>query len=423
MEKNSSFDGSVRNQLKDFIGSKRWSVSRFASRYVDLYAQIYSKMEAPSSSTARKLIEDKNHIFSEREVTVLERMTNLPFIQLWLENQHRVLLAKSLGYTETSENFDPESLLEWEIRQQSLKPTAQNAESLTTVIQRYIVTESIKPLVILTEYPEYALTLMRQNLSESEEVSAEMLLKCGEDMPLDTAYCNTEEMPDCIDGAKLLNRSIEIMQSALALKRRRHIILIYDADKKESELISRQWYPSAFVFVFTPPAALVESTETEPLHEDYREYCLKRMRTLPPMFKDELMKCKPFTDCDSTEECAVNILHIYNEQREWLTPGSYYYKPLQKLISTLMPNEWLNENFDRKSFLTAVAEYPVWLKRKEQELIDAGISIETDELHNKGLEGMSCFWDGMFFLGYNESLDVEGWHNVFEEEYTKSLMD
>ncbi len=64
------FDNRVRNQLKDFIGEKHWSVSRFAMRYVELYAELYSKMEAPGTSTARKLIEDKNHVFSEKEVTV-----------------------------------------------------------------------------------------------------------------------------------------------------------------------------------------------------------------------------------------------------------------------------------------------------------------------------------------------------------------
>lgn len=426
MGNNSSFDSRVRNQLKDFIGSKRWSVSRFASRYVDLYAEIYSKMEAPGTSTARKLIEDKNHIFSEREAVVLERMTNMPFVQHWLENQHGVLLAKSSGYAETSNNLDPESLLEWEIRRQSDKGVTHNTESLISVVQRYVsATQTAKPLVILTEYPEYALTLMRQYLSESEETSVEMLLLHGEDMPLDTLFCNTEVPPDCVDGSQLLNRSIEIMQSAQTHKRRRHVILIYDANKDESELISDQWSPSAFIFVFSPPSKIAESiTPDESLKEDYREYCLSRMRTLPQIFKDEIMACKQsFENCDSADECAENILKLYNEQREWLNPDSYYYKPLLKLISTVMPDEWLNSDFDRRSFLTAVAEFPVWLKRKKQELTDAGISIETDILHRKAMDGMEGFWVGMFYCGFNESHDAEGWHIVFEEDYTRSMME
>lgn len=425
MAKLTSFDDRIRNQLRDFLGAKRWSVSRFAERYVSLYGEMYSKMEAPGRSTARKLIEDKNHVFSEKEVNVLERMTLFPLVQLWLENQHKVLLTKSSSYENTSDNLDSESLLMWEIRRQSDGGPARTSESLTSVIKRFVIAETTKPLIILTDDRwKSVLTIIKNTLPDAERVSEALLLKQGEDVSVDTIYCFAQDTPpDCVDGGKLFHRSIEIMQRGRVLKHPRHVILVYTATPSEADLIMNQWGSSAYLFRFLPSDELVKSHATPP-HEvvDYRAYCLERMRTLPQLFKDEIMAIKIFPEWDNEEECAMFILKLYNEQREWFAPESYFRKPLQKLINSFFPEDWVNDDYDRESLLTAIAEYPEWLRCKEQEFEAAGISVEDDERHHAAMEYMDAVWYFVMHID-TPSLDIEGWHYYFEEAYTRSLME
>lgn len=419
------FDNRVRNQLKDFIGEKHWSVSRFAMRYVELYAELYSKMEAPGTSTARKLIEDKNHVFSEKEVTVLERLTGTPFIQLWLENQHKILVDKSSGYATTADNLDPQALLDWEIRRRSSALPTDNPEPLVAVLQRYVAADTLKPLVILTAAPQYALDIVRQTLINGEEILPDTLQKAGEDSPLNTLYCNAEQTPpNSYYGALLLRRAIEIMQSGTTLKRNKRVILIFEADKAEAATVRSEWASASYIYMFTPSAKLAQSAvPPEPEHNDYREFCLSRLRTLPPAFKDEIMACKPGVECEDIEECAGFIVRLYKEQRQWFKPDSYFYKPLHKLIASgSFPDDWLDDDFDRESFLTAVAEYPVWLRNKEQELTESGIRVEEDKIHQRCIEDMERgLWPFLMYID-TPSLDADGWHDYFEMEYTKSLM-
>ena len=71
MPKKITFNDILQNKIKDFVGTKRWSNSQFASRYSDTYAEVYGKMEAPSTSTSRKLIEEKGHEYAEKECIIL----------------------------------------------------------------------------------------------------------------------------------------------------------------------------------------------------------------------------------------------------------------------------------------------------------------------------------------------------------------
>lgn len=80
MPKKITFNDTIQNKVKDFVSSKRWSNSQFASKYSDSFAKIYSKMEAPSTSTSRKLIEEKGHEYSEKECIVLENSRQSLFI-------------------------------------------------------------------------------------------------------------------------------------------------------------------------------------------------------------------------------------------------------------------------------------------------------------------------------------------------------
>ena len=92
------FNNLIRNKIRDFIGGKKWSVSRFASRYVEAYSEIYSRREAPSTSTARKLVEEDGHVYTEREIIVLDSFTNMELYQNWLEGQKIQLIERSNNY-------------------------------------------------------------------------------------------------------------------------------------------------------------------------------------------------------------------------------------------------------------------------------------------------------------------------------------
>lgn len=87
MPKKITFNDILLNKIKDFVGTKRWSNSQFASRYSDTYAEVYGKMEAPSTSTSRKLIEEKGHEYAEKECIIQEKLTSITFYKMWLEEQ------------------------------------------------------------------------------------------------------------------------------------------------------------------------------------------------------------------------------------------------------------------------------------------------------------------------------------------------
>lgn len=93
MPKKITFNDILLNKIKDFVGTKRWSNSQFASRYSDTYAEVYGKMEAPSTSTSRKLIEEKSHEYAEKECIILEKLTSITFCKMWLEEQKPLITA------------------------------------------------------------------------------------------------------------------------------------------------------------------------------------------------------------------------------------------------------------------------------------------------------------------------------------------
>ena len=99
MPKKITFNDILQNKIKDFVGTKRWSNSQFASRYSDTYAEVYGKMEAPSTSTSRKLIEEKGHEYAEKECIVLEKLTSITFYKMWLEEQKPLITAGQSAMT------------------------------------------------------------------------------------------------------------------------------------------------------------------------------------------------------------------------------------------------------------------------------------------------------------------------------------
>ena len=164
MPKKITFNDIVQNKIKDFVGTKRWSNSWFANRYIDTFTEIYGKMEAPSTSTSRKLVEEKGHEYSEKECIVLERLTAITFHKMWLEEQKRVILQKmddySLAHGEESSNhektFDTEVQLGDLVRKYTKFADSLSVDDLTVSISRYINIETKMPLVVLCDTASFA---------------------------------------------------------------------------------------------------------------------------------------------------------------------------------------------------------------------------------------------------------------------------
>lgn len=417
------FDDCVRNQLKDFIGSKNWSVSRFASRYIELYGEIFSKMEAPRQSTARKLIEDKKHIYSENEARVLEKMTGLPIVQWWLEEQHRILLAKSAEHANTSDSMDGEAIVKWEIRRHSEHQSPLKAEDVVCVLKRYLEAETLMPLIILSDSPMEVRTLLADCMPEIQRISVSELSTEGRDMPFDAFYCFVPEFVADSEAGKAFRVALEIMRHDRELGRPRHVILLYQIfGKEELEQAILNWGKAALVFPVNLPEDEFKKEDDEALF-DWREKCLERMRTLPDLFKEEIRAIPNFPKFATASECADFIMPLYEQQRSYFQEDNEMYMALYCYLTFGLPEAWLDADYDRKSMLIGLWEFTQWKDAKETELSEAGVDPETDEFHLAAMQKLNRIVWAVFHKSDSLSCDATMWRQVFESTYNSLLME
>ena len=148
------FNNLIRNKIRDFIGGKKWSVSRFASRYVEAYSEIYSRREAPSTSTARKLVEEDGHVYTEREIIVLDSFTNMELYQNWLEGQKIQLIERSNNYYGSKDSvlsIDSPAQFSNTLTKLNSKNVQLTLADVNNVVLRYAELDSSKPLLLMSE--------------------------------------------------------------------------------------------------------------------------------------------------------------------------------------------------------------------------------------------------------------------------------
>lgn len=259
MPKKITFNDIVQNKIKDFVGTKRWSNSWFANRYIDTFSEIYGKMEAPSTSTSRKLVEEKGHEYSEKECIVLERLTAITFHKMWLEEQKRVILKKmddySLAHGEESSNhektFDTEVQLGDLVRKYTKFADSLSVDDLTVSISRYINIETKMPLVVLCDTASFASYLVEECADNALYVEADKLLEDGADYPNNVIYTLLKVSPMRKEAGKCVNDALKVIYGSADIGKTKHVIVIIES--WDSEAIAKsltEWNETALLLQF-----------------------------------------------------------------------------------------------------------------------------------------------------------------------------
>lgn len=259
MPKKITFNDIVQNKVKDFVGTKRWSNSQFASRYSDKYAEIYGKMEAPSTSTSRKLVEEKGHEYSEKECIVLERLTAITFHKMWLEEQKRVVLKKmddySLAHGEEvsghENTFDTEIQLGDLVRRYTRYADSLSVDDLAVSISRYTNIETRMPLVLLCDTAAFASYLVEECAVNALFVEADKLLEDGADYPNNVIYTSLKCSPMSKEAGKCVNDALKVIYGSAAIGKTKHVIIIIESwDKDAISKSLTEWNGTAFLLQF-----------------------------------------------------------------------------------------------------------------------------------------------------------------------------
>lgn len=259
MPKKITFNDTIQNKVKDFVSTKRWSNSQFANRYIDTYAEIYGKMEAPSTSTSRKLVEEKGHEYSEKECIVLEKLTSTAFHKLWLEEQKRVILMKMDDYSLThgeevtnhGKSFDTETQLNELVKKYTRFANGLSVDDLTVSIGRYVNIETKMPLVLLCDTAAFASYLVEECVDNPLYVEADKLLEDGADYPNNVIYTSLKVSPMSKEAGKYVNDALKVIHGSAAIGKTKHVIVIIES--WNGEAIAKaltEWRESALLLQF-----------------------------------------------------------------------------------------------------------------------------------------------------------------------------
>lgn len=410
------FEGYVRNKLRELIGAKGWSVSRFASRYVQAYADKYSKMEAPSTSTARKLIEDSQHVLSEREAIVLDSFTQMNFHELWLEEQKRQLLSKSEQYVSANrpqKEPDSEVLLEDRIRALERAGKAMSMDDAASVVRRYVSLQLSKPLVIFSD----SLLMIDIILN----VAAPSATRLTTDK-LDSIKVMPPAACMIVDDDK--DNIEEALESVLALNNKRSfIIAVKTTSVHLIKAIREKWQQDAIFFnaqlsgsmITSLPQADIEAS-LQPINAERLVKCLKVRTDYPDIFKVGIMACinSPwviFPDFNDERDCMrfldrqyLRLAQLYDDK----TLSSYMVSPFLQLAKSQMPTYWLTAQCDQQSLLTAMTVFEEWSKQPELD-------------HQALSRFRNADFDRLILFGKVPTLNREEWENWIQEHYNLNL--
>lgn len=241
MPRKITFDDIVLNKIKDYIGTRRWSVSQFAARYTQTFAELYGKMEAPSTSTARKLVEEKGHTYTEREAIVIEQLSGIAFHKMWLEEQQRLILRKMDDYvlahgdepTETLGEAVTEVQVADQIRRFTKYSDSLSAHDVSICLRRYAEADTRLPLVVLCDSAAFASYLVETCIENAAGVAPDVIATDGTDLPNRVVYAVLRASAMSREAGRCVNDALRVIHEAAAIGRRKHIIVIiesWDAD-------------------------------------------------------------------------------------------------------------------------------------------------------------------------------------------------
>ena len=259
MPKKITFNDILQNKIKDFVGTKRWSNSQFASRYSDTYAEVYGKMEAPSTSTSRKLIEEKGHEYAEKECIILEKLTSITFYKMWLEEQKRIILKKMDDYSlahgqevgNHEKTFDTEVQFGNLLKKYTHSAGSLSLDSLTACFDRYVNVETKMPLVVLCDTAAFASYLVEESMDDVLYVEPDKLLEDGADYPNNVVYTSLKASPMSKEAGRCVNDALKVIYGSAAIGKTKHVIVIIESwDKDAIDKSLEAWNESALLLQF-----------------------------------------------------------------------------------------------------------------------------------------------------------------------------
>lgn len=320
MPKILSFNDIVQNKIKDYVGTQRWSNSQFAAKYSDAYAKIYGKMEAPSSSTSRKLVEEKGHEYSEKECIVLERLTAIFFHKMWLEEQRNVLLKKmddySLSHGEVSSDHERAFDTELQIGDLARKCTrladSLSIDDLSISISRYIHIETRMPLILLCDTATFGRYLVGECARNALYVDADKLLDDGADYPNNVIYTSLKVSPSMNkEMGKCINDALKVIYGSAAIGNVKHVIVIIESYKQDDIVKAlSEWHDTLLLVQFHWTYRLMQGwvrieDNAGRMHPILKEYIVDKIT--------EIETCK------------------YSDGSQWYRPGYDYFNNLHSV--------------------------------------------------------------------------------------------
>lgn len=259
MPKKITFNDTVQNKVKDFVNAKKWSNSQFASRYSDAFAEIYGKMEAPSTSTSRKLVEEKGHEYNEKECIVLEKLTGVSFHRMWIDEQERIILSKKDNYAlehgeeakTTGNKLDSEIQVADKLRRLEKEADTLSVDDVTDSISRYVNITTSKPMVILCDSSAFASYLVEESAENAFNVSADALTTDGADIPSNIIYTTLCTSPMSTEAGRAVNDALKVILESQSLGKAKHVIVIIESwDDESIALAQKEWMDKALMLHF-----------------------------------------------------------------------------------------------------------------------------------------------------------------------------
>ena len=405
------YNSIIRNKIRDFIGSKKWSVSRFASRYVEEFAKHYGKMEAPSTSTSRKLVEEDGHIYTEREVTVLDSFTNMDFYQTWLEGEKAKVIELSNRYLSTDNggtSIDSPAMLRDSIAKLSRKGVNITLDDIDDLLRRFVALDSKAPFILFS--PSWLLMqAVLRLISPRHEI-----VKVNPENA-------TEEIKTLIEtaaqGKKVIGR------------------ILADSTKLPSS-ISEIFGKDVFLlrFLWSKPMAESFYRKSRECDPEKRAYIAKRIKSCLAVREDwsELFKRMVETGVESkwvklpdneTPGEWMEFLELKYHQLASSLCGGILENELRDLVDTRLPEDWFIDNCNPIALLQCRLDYKTWKASKEESIA----KIEDNQVRKRQLNAIRQFectdYEALMLWGNTSEIECPDWKTWFDERFRHYLVD
>ena len=347
------FNNLIRNKIRDFIGGKKWSVSRFASRYVEAYSEIYSRREAPSTSTARKLVEEDGHVYTEREIIVLDSFTNMELYQNWLEGQKIQLIERSNNYYGSKDSvlsIDSPAQFSNTLTKLNSKNVQLTLADVNNVVLRYAELDSSKPLLLMSE----------------SQLLMEEVIKI-----IPQRYSIV-----CIDAEKSIIPDLQSIIASASKGEKVFGIIVssqYGLFDRVKELFGSDMFMLRFEFSDTMIESSLHSPDLNSRANrawlvDMVNKCLDLRLDLPPLFSAMMRACASFPwvffpEYESTRQIMDFIETIYSRMSP-IFEDDRLSAELGRMIETGIPEKWLMDDCDQCVLLEYLCEFPLWRAEK-----------------------------------------------------------